>query len=778
MKDGPSRIHLAWPAMKASAAFAAGVLLGAGIPVGPAPVALTLGLSIFLLFHWRNRGASGDFLALTVLILSGMFAFCAQNSLQRSLEIPFELMRKEIRVEGMVAGDVRLRRGNTFFTLNCRSISTDSVSCRISGLLPCVLYDRTVLLSEGTRVSLGGRPGFIHHALESSSFSLVPGRTNFTTRLSVFPSDSGFMVLERGYSPFGRIRDAISSLAYRYNFGNRNDLLLAMTIGDVRTVSPDTRAAFTRSGIAHLLAVSGMNLGVLAVVVHFLLGLFSIEKKVRILSTLVILTIYAGICGFQPPITRALLMAVILSGSLVFERTKNTENALFAALLIILAADPGALCGASLQLSFAAVWILTAFQQPVMRRLEGRYLNIWPVRMSLEVAAATLLASFITAPIAAAHFGLLPLTSLPVNVPAVPLASAITVTGMAAIGLIALGPFFAVPAQVMVLFVGFMIRLLSALADYASQIPFASIDTGGIHPLYVAAFAAWLFILSRARGRPVFRKLLLYIPLIVLVMWTWNPVARAALEKDSCSAVFFDVGQGDASLVRCGCCAFLVDTGPPWGERTAAESILVPSLRNIGVERLDAVFLSHLDADHAAGLETLVRKIRIDRIFCRESVADSMRTLYGKRVTSLCGGDSVAFEGGGIKVIFPSKKYPGGLTENSRSLIFRLDAGGNGILYTGDIDSYGQRKALLLNGRLASAILKVPHHGASGLDREFLEAISPRVAVISCGLNNRYGHPSSSTLSILELCGCTILRTDSMGAVAVDLRTLEAKVER
>lgn len=117
-------------------------------------------------------------------------------------------------------------------------------------------------------------------------------------------------------------------------------------------------------------------------------------------------------------------------------------------------------------------------------------------------------------------------------------------------------------------------------------------------------------------------------------------------------------------------------------------------------------------------------------------------------------------------------------SENSRSLIFRLTTGGTSILFTGDINPDGQRAALPWDGRLAATVLKVPHHGAAGLDSEFLLAVRPQFAVVSCGRDNRYGHPAEETVELLERAGCRVARTDREGAVRMDLRTRETVTER
>ncbi len=318
--------------------------------------------------------------------------------------------------------------------------------------------------------------------------------------------------------------------------------------------------------------------------------------------------------------------------------------------------------------------------------------------------------------------------------------------------------------------------MLSKLAEFIAKLPYASIETGRLSPFAGCCFLAWLFVLSRAKGRNGFKKALVYIPLVCLIIFTWSPLVFSGYYGNGQgSVVFFDVGQGDSALIEYGNKRyFLIDTGV----HSAAKSVIVPSLENAGINKLDGVFLSHMDSDHIDGLDYILKNIRVDSIFCRESVKDSLESIYGNRITGISAGDSITFNEGGILVLSP---FPDSAVfrkyrisgENNNSLLLRFNVCGSQVLFTGDIEEDVQRLMVVWGPSLNSSIMKTPHHGAEILQSAFVKAVNPELAVISCGLNNRYGHPAESTVSTLKRNEITVMRTDRDGSVMVMFPELE-----
>ena len=185
-----------------------------------------------------------------------------------------------------------------------------------------------------------------------------------------------------------------------------------------------------------------------------------------------------------------------------------------------------------------------------------------------------------------------------------------------------------------------------------------------------------------------------------------------------------------------------------------------------------------MNSDHVVCFNYILENFKVDHIFCQESIKDSLESIYSSRVKGITGGDSIAFHEGGIAVlspflnssIFRRSRITG---ENNNSLLLRFNVCGSQILFTGDIEENAQRLMVSWGPSLKSSVLKIPHHGAKTLHPEFVNTINPELAVISCGLNNMYGHPAKTTISTLEYCGITIMRTDKNGSIVVNFPELE-----
>ena len=770
----PVTIPLAGPAMKAAGAFAAGIAACGFLRVN-IPVLFFLAVTgTVLLIALHSREKTGSRLALLVLFLAGMFAHTLRHDINRPLEIPETAVYRSVIAEGTVSGSTKISYENTRFTLRCRTLRTDTLTYHTGGLLPCVVYGREIDIPEGSHVIMEGMLKRYRRPLRSRGLFRLSPYPDFTHRLTTDSGRPAPVIVKRGNSLFGRIRTHLSHAADRYSFGGYGGLFKALTIGERNALPQSARTRFAQSGIAHILAISGLHLGIFALVLNCIFGFLPLSRKVRSLIVICILFFYAGICGFRPPVMRAVIMISMVFGALIFERPKNIENTLFFALIVILACDPESLFGPSLQLSFAAVWGITTFYSPLTRSVtRGRRLPVW-IRYFAGIFVVSVIANILTAPIVSVHFGSMALYSIPVNLIVIPLTFCIIVCGLCSWCLISLGSVAAPLAAVSSHITGFFLRFLSLLTEYISGLPHATVSTGSISPLWGITLVIWLYIISRSQGRRTFKKAVLYIPLTVMLFSTWYPLLSSEMfGKPHGSVVFFDVGQGDSALVRYGRSrSFLVDAGPRFGTYDAGASLIVPSLKNIGVSRLDGLILSHIHTDHSGGIESVIENIPTTHIFCRRAIADSLSAVFGESVIGVSAGDSIAFKEGGILILSPapdeeSYRARNITGENNYSVLARFDMEGVRLLFTGDIERDAQHLMLSWGKSLKSDILKVPHHGAPGLMDEFISAVHPELAVISCGANNRYGHPGKITLERLARRGANVYRTDRDGTIVI-----------
>ena len=773
---------LSTPAMTAAAVFISGILIGSIWSISPMNAFILLAIGITALFIFRGSARPGDILTLALLTAGGVFSVTMQRIVDKPLILPGHVINHQIRAAGTITGLPTSMGGRTTFLLRCRYINHDGSVFQVRGLLPCTIYGTTSPLDDGDRVIVHGR---IRKMLKPvrSSFRKALSRSRHNEneyRLTGGSAGNAVEPVTDGLSLFGGIRRKAAELIDRHRFNGHSGLVKAMIIGDRSGLTREMRISFAAAGIAHILAVSGLHAGILLLALNQLFSLAGMQPRSRFILMTLLMIGYAGICGFRPPVTRTAIMAGLVMGGTLLQRLKNSENIIFATLLAMTAFNPRAIFGASLQLSFAAVWAISTFAPPMMTRIKklspdaGKAGRI--KRFLFSVAGISCIAYIATAPIAAWHFGSLPLLSIPVNVIAVPLAGIFVLMGLISIPLIALGGAAAPLAAVWTTLTGYVATALNLLANFIASLPFASIDVGSGALFTGTALAVWLYVLSRSYGRPLFLKLLLYIPLCGMLILVWQPLTgQTGSTMDSGSVVFFDVGQGDSALIETSSGQyFLVDTGAGFATR----SVVLPSLRSMGIGRLDGLFLSHLHDDHVGGLPDLLEHIEVDLIFCRPDIADSLSTVVGKRVTSVAAGDSIVFTGGGFAVLSPLLSASPHAThflasENDKSLLVRCSLGASSVLFPGDLSGDAQDILAAWGPALRSSVMKAPHHGAGNINRGFIESTAPDLTVISCGLNNRFGHPAQGTIDLFCQSGIQILRTDHEGSIPIQLPSLK-----
>jgi competence protein ComEC len=255
----------------------------------------------------------------------------------------------------------------------------------------------------------------------------------------------------------------------------------------------------------------------------------------------------------------------------------------------------------------------------------------------------------------------------------------------------------------------------------------------------------------------------------------------SAPPANTLQVVFFDIGQGDSALIRFpDGKTMLVDGG-----QTSAGEMLVERLEAMGIQELDWMVASHPHSDHIGGLIAVVKQLKVKEVwdtgFPYESpvLEDYLKALQAAKQN----GTSLKIIGAGykvepspgcvIEVYAPRKPYLKNTSSdaNNNSMLFRLRYGNASFLFTGDIEGAGRKKMMAEHPDLRSTLLKVAHHGShNGTDRTFLSAVNPKIAVISCGRGNSYGHPHKEALQLLKQYGVTVYRTDEQGIITVTVR--------
>ena len=555
-------------------------------------------------------------------------------------------------------------------------------------------------------------------------------------------------------------------------------LVRAIGTGDQSGVPPVDQEAFARSGLVHLLSVSGLHLAVVAFgarrVIRWALHRHDAvatrldPDRVSAALAAPVAAAYALATGAQVPVVRSALGAMAVFAASLLQRELSALDALALAALCILAADPGALGDLSFQLSFASVAGLALLTSPLRRAcplpVPGpgaarlRRAAEWLVQAACASAAATLA----TAPLTAFHFRRLSLLAVPANVVGVPVGSALTVVAAAAAVAAAASPALAAPLLLACR------PLAAALLWLAEAFGAASWSTVGLaSPGGMGVAACYGLGLLALRVRGAWRWGFAALAAAALVVP--GPLrALAARSRGGLEVTFLSVGQGDATVLRLpDGSAVLVDAGgDPRGRRDPGARDVLPFLRDAGVRRLAAAFLSHPHADHLLGLPAVAEAMPIDSLLGNgrrggEEVASAWARLPAPR--RLFRGDVWARAGVRVEVLGPE---PGadGLTENEASQVLRVRFGRTAFLLLGDVEGAGEAA---LPGRvdLSADVVKVPHHGSrTASTAPLVAAVQPRWAVVSLSRHNPFGFPHAEALRRWEEAGAEIARTDQ-GAV-------------
>lgn len=559
---------------------------------------------------------------------------------------------------------------------------------------------------------------------------------------------------------FRRAREAIC-VRIDALFGEHAPLFRAVMLGEKGEMNEDVAEAMSMSGTAHILAVSGMHVGLLAGAIAILLDLLPIGGKMRFLITAALLVGFTGLTGGAPGTVRAMWMALMRRFASLTGRRYDGLTALAAAALCITIVNPIWALHASFQFSFFVVLGILLLHRQTARLLYRGHATRYIGRISSSLAIS-FSAQLAALPMQLRFYGYVPLLSLPMNALCGLLLPLILLGGWICVTVSYGSAWF---ACVMALPIGWIGMCFERLHLAAVE------SIGGIlrlpspYTVTVLLFGLLLVSMSKEllmkRGRG-WMCALLGVLVALSYLPRLNPAARY---------VQLDVGQGDGAVIRYGRRAVLIDVGP------LEEQAAVRYLRNEGLF-LDLVILSHLDEDHAGALATILEsEIDVCRIAMPTGAMDDavsqavLDALLQAEEKGICVetyeyGQRIDTGEIGFDVLSPREGLKG---SNERSLVLHGDLWGTTMLSLGDLTTDSEMERIP-----QSDLLKVAHHGSKyATSKRLIDMADPRVALISVGAN-AYGHPTQRVLD--DLAGVDVYRTDDCGCITVWLSP-ELRVE-
>ncbi len=569
-------------------------------------------------------------------------------------------------------------------------------------------------------------------------------------RLAALQQDRGWLLPYR----LNRFRQELSERIQRLLAGHAfTAMVTAFANGDDDSISDAHWEVLNRTGTGHLVAISGMNIGLVAGIAYFLLRwLWSLPARtvlwlpaprVAAVGALVAACGYAALAGFAIPTQRALAMLAVALGGLLLGRRTAPSVLLALALLAVLLFDPLAVLAAGFWLSFLAVAVILYVVGPMrgagwLARLRAWGWLQWAVALGLlpvllflfqQVSVSGPLANLIAIPVVeivvipATLAGVVASLVLPDNVAALPLQ-------LAATALEQLWPVLELLA-----------RWPGALWTQHAPPPWA---------LWVALAGVVLLLLPR--GYPARALGVIYL----LPLFLARPAAPAAGEL---RLTLLDVGQGLAVTVRTASHALVYDTGARFSARfDAGRAVVVPYLRHAGVRRVDTLIVSHGDNDHIGGSASLRAMLPVDRVL--SSVPERLPGSEPCRAGQAWEWDGVRFE-----MLHPP--LDGSLAGNNRSCVLRVTGAHGRALLTGDIAERAERRLLREHAaQLPAELLVVPHHGSkTSSTGAFLDRVRPKVALLPVGYRNRYRHPHPKVVERYRERGIALVDSPAAGAI-------------
>ncbi len=772
------------PCLKTVIFFICGIIIEryAQIPLTSLFIFTALFLALYFFIPTRFK----NYALILCIVTFGMLrygVFLSEGD--RNYAIYKDVFGKRVELSGRVKDKREYFGEKTKYIIEVSQISIDGAQKSAAGRVLVNYFYRDSSYRYGQNVSVYGRLLEPRGARNPGEFNYggylrnkgVFGIVNVSSAGNIWFGDySGdnvnfvMRIVERlKYNFSNKIKDDFS--------GQERELLRGLLLGEREGLDPAVKEEFARSGILHILAVSGLHVGVVIFLLGLVIGLFRIPNFIKYGLIVSGILLYVLLTGARPPVMRASVLAGIVLIGFLMERRVDAVNSIGAAGLLLLLFRPDDLFSASFQLSFTAVFgiifITYVSREFIDSRLQvlprshrrtflRRYILI-PLLISLGIVI------FIS-PVSGYYFGRIAPIAIPANLVVVPLTFCIVGLGFF---ILTFGYILAFACEPFIAVLHYLLKLLLWTAHYAGMLPFAYADVSR-ETVYLTGIFYFLVCLGyRAVRSDKKRRIVIYF-LVFINVFIWDRVLFHPAGE--LKVVFFDVGQGDSALLRFPDDRYmLIDGGRKSFSYDSGLYTIVPYLKRNGIKHIDKVVVSHPDADHIGGIQTVVRSVSVGKVY--ESSAEKSTRIYGELETILTErqiarqtvsggmrlGDSDYYR---IYVLHPPIMFrPDAENVNNYSLVIMVVYGERRFLFTGDIEVYSEKMLERFGDFLKSGVLKVAHHGSGGASSEaFLQRVKPQYAVISAGEYNRYNLPHPSVLERLNNINAEIIRTDKTGA--------------
>ncbi|GAB6905875.1 DNA internalization-related competence protein ComEC/Rec2 [Desulfosarcina cetonica] len=789
------------PAVPVILALMAGILLGVHLPMVPtAALAALLPMLAWMIIRLR-RFQPSRWSPLGAVLLSGYLSMAPWLApIDRPDHVTHYLDSGYWRIQATVTEAASVRFGRTRTIVAVHALSRGKAIHAVHGRIRLTIMG-TVPLAPGDRIRFPAKLRAFRNFRNPGGFDYRRYMAFEGIHGSAWvPADKLFREAGRTASPAGRLRAA----ACRY-LGRLIDtaaagappeagaVLKALVFGDRTAIDEDLRERFNRSGVGHLLAISGLHVGIVASVAFFGLGwLFTRfpallwrgwSRRWAAVGTLVPVLAYGVLAGMTPSTQRAVIMVGLFLTAVVIGRRHDILNTLALAALIILIIFPPSIFTISFQLSFAAVLsIAYGFRKIVPVRAPAGTWRQRTVRWLTDFLLVSALAVAGTTPIVLAHFNQTSLVGLAANLVLVPLIGFVAVPAGLLSAVLA-----AISEPLAILGFGLAINVLQLGlmgVEWFAGLAFAAVKT--VTPSFVEMalyyIAGWTLLnLRQWRAAPWVLAGVLVLGIVDGGYWAFVRYWHGDLR-----VMAIDVGQGSATLLEMpGGRVMLVDGGGFADHRLfdMGRRVIAPLLWRKKIARVDTLVLSHPNADHLNGLIYIARHFKVRELWTN---GDVNTTLGYETLMAACrehdirvrrmdaSADAVMVGGVRLAILNPPAGFfasPDDLDQadrNGASLVLKATFGAVGFLIPGDISGAAEQAMVRRTAPadLRSTVIFAPHHGSrTSSSKALVDAVDPQLVVISAGAGNRYGFPHPEVMNRYGRAGCRPLCTCNQGAV-------------
>lgn len=547
------------------------------------------------------------------------------------------------------------------------------------------------------------------------------------------------------------------------NIDNTNSQVLnAVLVGDKTSLEKEIKDSFRISNLSHMLAISGAHFSFIIMFCTFVIKRLKFKRFGQAI-TITLIIFFMTLTGMTPSVVRAGIMAIISILSSILKRKTDIYTSLAVALFIQIINNPYVIFDVGLQLSFGGVVGISLFTKPIEEKLN----RIKELKIN-SALAVTLGANIIIMPIMMYQFSTISLIFVISNLLAGSLLGAIMILGFVSV-ILNIKPLYFV--------LNLLVSLFSKIADICSKLPFSLIyvKTPSLIQIFLIYFIIFLFYLILIERLNLFSIKQLFISLLIIIF-----ILNYRIPNNNLIIHFIDVGQGDSCLILHKGYVIMIDGGGSTDSKyDIGENTLLPYLLDRKITKIDYLIVSHFDSDHAQGFIYVLKHLKIKNAILPVQAINS--NLY-QNFISICQAKKInviylrrgdLFNIGYLKfeTLHPSNKFISENAMNNNSLVLRLDFFNTSILFTGDIEAIAEQELVhKCKSKLDVDILKVGHHGSNTSTSEsFLEAVSPKIALIGVGLDNKFGHPGEEVIKRLEERKVSIFRTDKESEITMEI---------